>query len=407
MFFGVSLLAVFAVLIFIAHTALAAETVTSSKLIVPKLNVPIPDLVFSDKAYIEDNQIYIPFFAQYVSAFFKYILGAGLIAASIVFVWGGMLYIYGATGLQTQDAKKKMVDALIGLVILLGSYTILANINPNTLTLGAIKFQKISTEEFILAAVRNEFEIVDANVPGVKGRRVCDTLDTCRQYCCPFAASAANGVEKASDYTGPLCKQRPDSTSGMAAPSDLKDIILDAEGLTSIYLNKNGTPRFIGKMRPEAVDALLKAGKEAKRRGFLLKIVDTYRPLAPQIDAACRNSIIKGDQFKAAGDQVSADKFHNLLGHGVAFPGSSNHGTGSAVDLMLIDAATMKSKTPMGISGGLAGQIGSAKALGVEYTAKILPAIMESAGFKRLCIEAWHYEFGVNTHTCDWPPPVK
>lgn len=129
------------------------------KLVTPKLNITIPGLQFSDEAYVENNQVYIPFLAQYINAFFKYILGISLVATAIMLVWGGMLYIYGSTGLQVSDAKKKITDAVIGLVIILGAYVIIANINPNLTSLGAIKFTKIEKK------VYKALESVNSSIP--------------------------------------------------------------------------------------------------------------------------------------------------------------------------------------------------------------------------------------------------
>jgi len=141
-----SLIVIAAVFCLLPCVALAAVTSSPNTLIVPRLGVPIPGLQFSDQAYVEGNQIYIPFLAQYINAFFKYILGIALVATAIMLVWGGMLYLYGATGLQVSDAKKKMTDAIIGLIIILGAYVIVVNLNPNLASLGAIKFTRIDPQ---------------------------------------------------------------------------------------------------------------------------------------------------------------------------------------------------------------------------------------------------------------------
>ena len=145
--FFVVVVACFAFSFLPAHTAFAAATTTYS---VPILNVPIPGLDFKDyPIYVEVGQITVPFLAAYILAFYKIIMGIGLVAASIMFVWGAILYLYGATGLAVSDAKKKMTDALIGLVILLGSYVILSNINPQTVALGNLKMPTVVGTDFV------------------------------------------------------------------------------------------------------------------------------------------------------------------------------------------------------------------------------------------------------------------
>lgn len=125
------------------------------ELIVPKLNVPIPGLVFTKDFYEEEGNLYVPLLGQYISAFFKYILGVGLVATAIMLVWGGMLYVYGSTGLQVSDAKKKIVDALIGLVIIVGAYVILSNLNPNLVTPAGLKVGSIQPKPFVLMGAKD------------------------------------------------------------------------------------------------------------------------------------------------------------------------------------------------------------------------------------------------------------
>ena len=129
-----------------------ADGKDDKKIVVPDLMVHIPGVSFSTKPQYEDcgggKCLVIPFLAQYIQGFYKYILGIGLIAAAVMFVYGGFLYMLGATGIQVSDAKKKMIDALLGLIILIGAYVILANVSPQTLKLDAIKFPEVERLEF-------------------------------------------------------------------------------------------------------------------------------------------------------------------------------------------------------------------------------------------------------------------
>jgi len=127
--------------------AFAAE----NSYIIPNLNVPIPGLDFTKYPItLNAGKISVPFLAAYILNFYKLITGIGCVTAAIMFVYGGYLYLLGATGLQVQDAKKKMIDAIVGLTILLGSYLILININPQTVTLKSIDIEHIPTKEEII-----------------------------------------------------------------------------------------------------------------------------------------------------------------------------------------------------------------------------------------------------------------
>ncbi|MFA6099907.1 MAG: hypothetical protein WC750_03445 [Patescibacteria group bacterium] len=131
-------------------TSSGPATPVTNQLVVPKLNIAIPGLVFATDYYEEGGALYVPFLGQYISAFFKYILGVGLVATAIMLVWGGMLYLFGSTGLQVSDAKKKIIDAIIGMIIIIGSYVILANLNPNLVSPPGIKIGIIKAKPYVL-----------------------------------------------------------------------------------------------------------------------------------------------------------------------------------------------------------------------------------------------------------------
>lgn len=151
-----------------AASAQATPTPVTNQLVVPKLSVPIPGLVFTKDFYEEEGNLYVPLLGQYISAFFKYILGVGLVATAIMLVWGGMLYVYGSTGLQVSDAKKRIIDALIGLVIIIGAYVILSNLNPNLVTPSGLKIGVIKAKPFVLMPAKDYARAVKEARPAFK-----------------------------------------------------------------------------------------------------------------------------------------------------------------------------------------------------------------------------------------------
>ncbi len=174
----------------------------SRKLVVPKLNVKIPGLVFATESPVVKCEgtlkcISIPFLAQYIAAFFKILLGIGLVATALMIIYGGFLYVLGSTGLQVSDAKKKIVDALVGLAILIGAYLILMNINPQTISLKGIQIPTVSLgdQQFLEMASNTTTDTSGApmsfmKVPG-EGE-------------CPLVATAQNQSNKVKYYNGIL-----------------------------------------------------------------------------------------------------------------------------------------------------------------------------------------------------------
>jgi len=112
-----------------------------------QLNVDIPGLTFF-APYRDEREIIIPILAQYIQAFQKVLIGLSLVAAAIMLVYGGWLYIISGTGMKVADGKKIIIDALIGMVITLGAIVILSNINPNTAQLSALRLIAIQPKTF-------------------------------------------------------------------------------------------------------------------------------------------------------------------------------------------------------------------------------------------------------------------
>lgn len=119
---------------------------TGTAITPPNLNIPIPGLVFATEAIQKGDYLEIPYFAQYVAAAYKFLIGAGAIAAAIMIVYGGFLYIAAASGAKVRQGKTIVVDALIGLILILGAYVILNTINPATIELGALKLALIKPD---------------------------------------------------------------------------------------------------------------------------------------------------------------------------------------------------------------------------------------------------------------------
>lgn len=116
--------------------------------LVPKLNVAIPGLVFANQLGESGGFLTIPFFGQYIAAVYRYLVGISAVVAAVMIVYGGFLYIVGSAVPQIKRGKEIMSDAIIGLVLLLGSYLILNTINPDLLNLSPLRIRPITTEDY-------------------------------------------------------------------------------------------------------------------------------------------------------------------------------------------------------------------------------------------------------------------
>ncbi|MDF1497604.1 MAG: pilin [Patescibacteria group bacterium] len=115
-----------------------------------KLNVDIPGLSFTNP-YLDGNQVIIPYLGQYIQALYKFLLGVALIASAIMIIVGGYKYIIAATGAKVESGKQMIIDALMGMVIVLGAYVILSNVNPNLTQFGSLTVPFVEEELFILS----------------------------------------------------------------------------------------------------------------------------------------------------------------------------------------------------------------------------------------------------------------
>ena len=103
----------------------------------PELGIKIPELNLVDIP-IKDGQVSIPWLAQYISAVYRYLMGASVIVAIIMVMYGGFRYTMGAAMGDAKAGKKIITDAIMGLIVLMAGYVILETINPRLVKLSAL-----------------------------------------------------------------------------------------------------------------------------------------------------------------------------------------------------------------------------------------------------------------------------
>lgn len=349
----------------------------------PKLNVQIPGLEFASNVTDQGGYIYIPFFAQYISAVYRYLVGISAVAAAIMIAYGGFLYIFAETGAKVRSGKDIITDALLGLFLLLAVYTILATLNPETLSFKTLRLQNIRAEPWhgdqegqIPAGMQGKPITLPVPQPlGPDGKPLPPKISTGITFQLPKAIC--------TDSTS--CKKL---CNGAVHNSDLPSSPFVASAADLVPIPKSQGLSGTGQLRKEAVDALVLAGQVAQTwtgGPYTLKIISTARSLEQQVDIAC------GKYYAGLESDV---------GPNVTFPGGSIHGSGVAIDLELwkddvkqvacCDVATQNKITK-------------------EENAKILQEIMGSVGWVRYCKEVWHFEWGTDgqparSKTCAWPP---
>ncbi len=113
-------------------------------------------------------------FGEYIAAFYFYFVSIAGILATVMMMYGGVLYVI-STGNQQKlsEAKDVITSSIMGLLIALCSYAILLLINPNL-----VKFNGISVYKAI-SLPRYEREVEAQGKSTYSGRQNVSTFDKC------------------------------------------------------------------------------------------------------------------------------------------------------------------------------------------------------------------------------------
>lgn len=118
--------------------------------VVPQLGVPIPGFSFTT-ATEEDGVVSVPYLAQYVNAVYRYMTAVVLVIAIVMVTYGGFRYLLAATPLGVKESKEIIIDAIVGMGLVLGAYVILNTVNPATLSLQTLHLQRVQSQEFAMS----------------------------------------------------------------------------------------------------------------------------------------------------------------------------------------------------------------------------------------------------------------
>jgi hypothetical protein len=119
--------------------------------IIPSFNVQIPGLTLptSLQPTADGHYVFIPFLALYFTAIYKFSVGAAAVLAVIMIAIGGFIYLTAAGDPgKTGKAKTMIVNAVVGLFIAVGSYTVLSLINPDLLTFKSLRIEIVQRTEY-------------------------------------------------------------------------------------------------------------------------------------------------------------------------------------------------------------------------------------------------------------------
>ncbi len=119
-----------------------------------RLQIPLPDFSDTNLCKQVGEAYQCPGIVNYIVAIYRWLLGATAILAVLMIMVAGFSWMTsgGNTGL-IESAKKRMSDALIGLLLLISTFIILQTLNPALITLPVLNLGKQDTPTVSLASV--------------------------------------------------------------------------------------------------------------------------------------------------------------------------------------------------------------------------------------------------------------
>ncbi len=148
----------------------------------PTLQVQFPSLQFTDSENIiakgqgKIKYFAIPWIAEYITAAYRFGVAIAGVLAVIMIIAGGFVWMTaGGNSSQVDTAKTYIIGALAGLVLALGSYTLLWLINPNLTQLPFLRvpvIQRVGLGDFCPLVVSSQQKIFTLKEDGTADKEV-------------------------------------------------------------------------------------------------------------------------------------------------------------------------------------------------------------------------------------------
>ncbi|MFA5358352.1 MAG: D-alanyl-D-alanine carboxypeptidase family protein [Patescibacteria group bacterium] len=278
---------------------------------------------------------YIPWIAQMVGGLYKFGVGAAAVLAVVMIVIGGFIWMTsGGDSGRITAAKGYIIGSIVGLILALGSYSILYLVNPELVYLRPIKVPYVEPVNLEMDEVGDE--VANQYFPEQNPDNPVDPN-------APPPANAPAGVFAAG------CAQ--------------------SSQLTAIPTNSNlSATSGDNRLLTQVIPYLTAASNNAAAKGYRLNIVSAVRTVEHQ-NKLFQRAIIKYGNEQAARKRVAKPSCN------------APHVTGGAVDVNLCKGNECYCEEKCTRPPNSAEK-------------KILEDIMHEAGWVRYCAEWWHFEYG-------------
>lgn len=325
----------------------------------PALQEKIPGLDFLKETEIPvvdckgGKCLIIPYLGQYISAVYKWSIAAAGILAVIVIIVSAIQWMFPALNLFTEGegdqkrtinkAKKRILRSLGGLVIAVGSYTLLYTINPELVEFDALQIKYIE-------------------------KKIIEDAPT---------APGATPLKDINCDSPP--KQPPEG-----APSPDETVTYNCSGDLA---GKDATT--IKDMKKPLCDV----AAAAKEKGYKLKIVSSYRSFKSQVKLWCDKikEVKKTCNKESPPKKCKKTSIEEIADNSVARPGGSIHQSGRAVDVQLLKLKNGNAITECCDTDAQC----STKKENIKTLANLFYNTNDE--FVRYEAEIWHFEYGTKS----------
>jgi hypothetical protein len=184
--------AICGIALFIFSSDTFAQTAVSSKSVIPDFNfsVPFPDLAITDLEIKGGRAL-----GKYTCVVYRWVVGFAAILALLMIVIGGYAWMVG----KPDKGRDLIKNALIGLILALGSYILLHTINPALVACNTLNLTPIHELEFVVREIKlstQPVSHVDVNTRCTQNSDCTSNICSPNNTCAGVTTSSSTPFEK-------------------------------------------------------------------------------------------------------------------------------------------------------------------------------------------------------------------
>lgn len=379
-----------------------AEMFDERQFMEPGPEIDIPGLNFSPTSSIPIvNQggakyVVIPYLGEYISTIYKWGVGAAGILAVIMIIISGIQWMFPFLNKEEKQdqtinkAKKQILGSLIGLILAVGSYTLLYTINPELVEFDALQVKYIKYIEKKEIRKTKE-ETADTSIePGENVTQPDNSSQVSKNYFVWGMSVNGESVNRKKAWNAWSNASESKKEEMLKYLYNPNANCGDESSMTN-SISGPGIDLTDQKVHKNITDDLKKAGKLANKLGYSIAVGSGKRSIKEQAQIWNTGLVWRSQKLDLSKREWSGNQGK------IASPScEAPHLTGGAIDISFYKKGSnsdLLSKTD--------DKIYSINEYKQEYfnqnlDALLIEEIMRRSNFVRYCAENWHFESEVS-----------